>query len=576
MEKNKKRIMAGLAVMAGLSAALACRLFYIQVLCHDDFTETAQLQYEITIDGIDTRGQIFDRNMQPLTGGSSRWYYIIKESKADKKAVELFEKMDAEPAGSSRSGYKVYSTENYNEEMNRELTGEYSCYVFCSGARYEENQPACHLVGYLNDWDKKGVSGLEYMYDEKLAPSEERLVIMADAAGNILPGLEPEIKTSSGTEPADNSLVTTIDLQLQKKCESLLRGSSACVVSDAATGEILAMASSPVFSPDHIPEYLDQQSDCLINKTIQSAYPPGSVFKLVVAAAALENLPGAAARTLPCTGRATTGGVTVSCATAPDGGHGSLDMCQAMAKSCNCYFVQLGEELGEEKILKMAGKLGLGKSVLDGFPEETEGNIPAVTETGSRDISNISIGQGTILVTPMQITRMISIIANEGRYVPFSIVSEEVWMPSDPSEQRQVIREETALMLQSMMKEVMTCGTCSAQEWNFPVWGKSGTAEASLHGRPVKNCWLAGFCESSGMRYVITVFAEDGISGSATALPVFREIAEYLDNSKVYSSPRQSLSFSNARFSILETYDRLIPSISAISRCGSGSLPLSP
>lgn len=539
MGKNHKRIKGGMLLLVVLLGALTLRLFYIQVICHEEFAETAQLQYEINVDGIDTRGQIFDRNLEPVTGRKCSYYYIMKASDVCPESDKLLEKINAEKISIKGQKYKVYKTGTYDGQTNLRLKEKYGCYVFCSQERYDDKQVACHLTGYLNESEKKGVSGLEYMYEEQLAASGSRLVLMADASGNILPGIAPSVKTGDKQAPSDNSLITTIDINLQQKCESLLQGSSACVVSHAASGEILAMASSPGFNPGNIAEYLTGESDCLINKALQSSYAPGSVFKLVVAAAALESPDGAAARTFSCTGQAAVGGVSVSCATAPAGGHGMIDIYEAMAKSCNCYFAQLGEYLGYEKILIMARRLGLGETVLEQFPEETGGNIPSAAETGAWDISNISIGQGTIQTTPLQITRMVSIIANGGYYVPFKIKKETSVISSAITEVSysfsagsQVISPVTASELEEMMQAVMTYGTCSSRDWTVPVWGKSGTAEASLRGRPVKNCWLTGFCDIEGERYVITVFVEDGISGSASALPVFAAVTEYLENSR--------------------------------------------
>ena len=309
------------------------------------------------------------------------------------------------------------------------------------------------------------------------------------------------------------------------------------------------MASVPVFDPNQLSGYLTQDSDCLINKSLQAAYPPGSVFKLVVAAAALENGVCTLSQEYECTGEIEAEGVTVSCSTAPEGGHGKIDMNEAMAKSCNCYFVQLGQTVGYEKILEMACRLGLGEEVLKDFPEENSGYVPDVDETVRQDISNISIGQGRLLATPLQVAQLTGIIAGGGTGSPLRLLAGEGAAPASQvvpagagpaqlgewdSAARQVISPQTASTLQNMMQCVMTQGTGSYVDWTVPVWGKSGTAEATLHGEEVKDCWFTGFCdiataEGEKRRFVITVFVEDGVSGSATALPIFKEIVEYLN-----------------------------------------------
>lgn len=551
MEKNRKRVKTAILIFMVPVIALTCRLFYIQILCHDDFKEAATSQYEMAVEGMDTRGQIYDRNMKPLTGGSYQYYYIIKKERMTPECENLLAILDSSQIAAADSDYLVYRTETYNDDINDKLKNGCSAYVFRSRSRYSASQPACHLVGYLNQSEKRGVSGLEYLFEEKLKADDNTLILMADAAGNILPGVAPSVKNSKSLSETDNSVVTSIELGLQKKCESLLAdvSSGACLVTDAASGEILAMASVPVFDPNQLSGYLTQDSDCLINKSLQAAYPPGSVFKLVVAAAALENGVCTVSQEYECSGEIEAEGVTVSCSTATEGGHGKIDMNEAMAKSCNCYFVQLGQAVGHEKILEMACRLGLGEEVLKDFPEENSGYVPDVDETVRQDISNISIGQGRLLATPLQVAQLTGIIAGGGAGSPLRLLAGEGAAPASQvvpagagpgrlgewdSVARQVISPQTASTLQNLMQSVMTQGTGSSVNWTVPVWGKSGTAEATLHGEEVKDCWFTGFCdiatsEGEKRRFVITVFVEDGVSGSATALPIFKEIVEYLN-----------------------------------------------
>lgn len=574
--ENCRRIKIGLVAVILLLLALVCRLFYIQVLCHEEFADTAAVQYEMAVEGLDTRGQIFDRNMKPLTGSTYKYYYIIKTSALDQECGILLAQTGAEnitAGGGDGSGarnledntqnlpkYQVFQTEHYIENVSSSLRREYGAYVFRTKARYTDDQLACHLIGYLNDSEKRGVSGLELLCEERLEAGSDRLVLLADAAGNILPGTAPAAESADGQVPENNSVIVSVDSDLQRKCEILLSGSSACVVSDGHTGEILALASAPGFNPNDIVSYLDDDSDCLMNKAVQGAYAPGSVFKLVVAAAALEGGVCAATRTFECTGEAAAGGLKVRCATAPPGGHGTINMYEAMAKSCNSYFVQLGEFIGKDGILAMARNLGLGEVVLQAFPDESEGNVPSYYETSDRDISNLSIGQGTLLTTPLQINRLTAIIARGGKDAELTLFPEEKLTSSQmpvyfnmhqnlSGSGKQLISPETASELQTMMRKAAEYGTASGPEWKTPVWAKTGTAEASLRGQPAKNCWLTGFCRvpapeaesgagSAGGRaseagsrcYVITVFVEDGISGSATALPIFEKIVDYLNH----------------------------------------------
>lgn len=554
---NKKRMITAAVIFAVLLILLLCRLFYIQIMCHNDLAEAAVSQYEISLEGMDTRGRIFDRNMKPITGGTYQYYYIIKNKKLTVEGENLLKELHARQLASSDSDYRVYRTETYSEEINEKLKEGCGAYVFASTSRYSDSQPACHLVGYLNESEKRGVYGLERLYEERLKADNRKLVIRADAGGNILKGRGPYIRGFDNSVPEDNSLVTSLELGLQKKCESLLEdvGSGACIVTDSGSGQVLAMASVPAFNPNRIPDYISdvasEDSDCLINKSLQAAYPPGSVFKLVVAAAALENGICTPEKKYECAGEAEVEGICISCSTAPEGGHGKIDMYEAMAKSCNCYFARLGKDIGAEKILEMAEKLGFGQTVLNDFPEENQGFLPDQDSTAAQDISNISIGQGQLLATPLQIARMTGIIANCGTEGSLSLTADyetssaSLTVPvSQPKTEEKtdglqhVISPQTAETLQELMRGVMTEGTGFYRDSTIPVWGKSGTAEAFCRGKEVKDCWFTGFCdvstvqtaaESAGTkRLVVTVFAEDGVSGSATALPIFREITQYM------------------------------------------------
>jgi cell division protein FtsI/penicillin-binding protein 2 len=288
---------------------------------------------------------------------------------------------------------------------------------------------------------------------------------------------------------------------------------------DSDTGEIVSWASSPTFDPGNIEEYLYQNGDCLINKVSQVSYAPGSVFKIVTAAAALEAGICTINQEFECKGRATVYGITLGCATAQEGGHGVINMKDAMAYSCNCYFAKLGELVGVEAILEMAEKLGLGEKTLLNFPEESAGNIPDETEVGLWDTSNISIGQGEILTTPLQIAVMTSIIANGGKIIkPKILLAENTYS-------NQVLSKETASSISEMLGAVMIYGT-GKSSWSTDVYGKTGTAETSTD---EKNCWFTGYYALGEKTYVITIMAEDGVSGTTTCLPVFKKIVKALE-----------------------------------------------
>ena len=215
-------------------------------------------------------------------------------------------------------------------------------------------------------------------------------------------------------------------------------------------------------------------------------------------------------------------GVTLKCTAAGKEGHGKVNMNQAMAYSCNCYFAKLGEMVGSEAIVEMAEKLGFGQKVMIDFPQESRGNIPSKDEVGPWDITNLSIGQGEILTTPLQIVKMTAIVANGGTEVNPKLILDE-----KQEYERQLVSEDTAKKVDSMLEDVMTKGTGKGA-WQVPVCGKTGTAEAIFEGKDVKNCWFTGYFSVGDNTYAVTVMVERGASGTYTAMPVFRSVVDIL------------------------------------------------
>ena len=572
-QRQNGRLELTAAVTTIVFAALACRLFYLQILSHDDLQAAAVSQYQVAVEGLDTRGQIFDRNLEPLTGGTEQYIYFLETDRLDGEAEKLLASVSARcisvipeiAAGSDGDGgtddgadeaedggadsgtqpksrYTVYRSQIFDPTVNRRLKEDYGAYVLCTTARYSDSQTACHLLGYLNESEKKGVSGLEKACEQTLAAESRNLVLWADSGGGLLSGISPKLVGEESLR--EGSVITTLDGGLQRACEDILASrdvSGAVLVSELKTGEILAWASSPAFNPNTVEAYLTASGDCLVDKCIQGVYAPGSVFKVVVAAAALESDIVDPSEVYECCGRETVGGISLGCTMGPAGGHGPVDMKEAMAKSCNCYFAVLGEQLGDERILDMARRLGLGSLVFSQFTEETAGNLPAAEALGEWDISNLSIGQGQLQVTPAQVHRMMAIVCGGGRAAKLTVVkgqdadgdSEDGCSPEEGGDQeadgaKQIVPASVAGILEEMLAEVMEEGTGRSSLRSVPAWGKTGTTETVRGGKAVSDCWFSGCCQVGETRFVITVLVEDGVSGSSSALPIFDAMADYL------------------------------------------------
>lgn len=527
MEKsNTKRILTSMILFSLIMSLLFVRIWYIQIICHDELKTMAESQYNMAIVGIDSRGAVLDRNMKPLTGGTKEYYYVIPKKHINDETESTIDSLEGRLLTANNSEYFVYRTEKFNSLIAKELKEKYGVYIFETESRYSDQQIACHLLGYLNKDEQRGVSGLELMYQDTLAPSQESLRIWADAAGKIIKGYAPDL-TSSKTETflKENSLVTTLDRRIQYVCEKALKESGksgAVVVLDSDTGEIISWASSPTFNPNNVEDYLNEDGDRLLDKVCQGTYAPGSVFKIVTAAAALELQVADIHTEFVCNGEVTVEGVSITCSTCGEDGHGSIDMKTAMAQSCNCYFAQLGRITGYGNIIEMALKMGLGQTCFENYPFEAKGSVPSIETSGPWDTTNLSVGQGELLVTPLQMARMTNIIATGGLLIKPKLILEE-----ESVDYERVLSKKTAEEIDEMLKEVMVSGTGKGQ-WQLPVKGKTGTAEAVSSGENINNCWFSGYFTASKKTYVVTVLIEDGSSGASTAIPVFRSVYNFL------------------------------------------------
>ena len=528
----------GIALLV-VMLALTLRLAYIQILGHEELSAAARAQSLIQLEGSNTRGIIYDRNGNPLVADEKQYIYIVKDGNFTERAEQMLKSIGAEIVSSDNEGYRVYSSKHYDRAVGKNLIKNNNAYIIQAAARYSEDQPAEHFIGYANKGDQAGAAGLELMFDKQLSGLDRRVYAAADVKGNILTGRGLIIVSEAGRDSyVAEGIRTTIDKDLQQEVESVISDVTedcAVVVLEAETGGIAAMACTPGFDPDNVDDIITQNDDVLINKATQGAYPPGSVFKIVTAAAALED--GVELdRTYYCSGYAELDGMRIKCDTGGDSGHGTIGFDDAMAQSCNSYFVQLGADIGSDKIIEMAESMGLGKKVLDGYPQESEGHLMTEAERAGNAIGNLSIGQGETLMTPVQVASMTNILANGGIDKGVHILMGE------QQDEERVMSEDTAAAIRLMMEHAAETGTGAAlglvkEDGKAAAAVKTGTAEYGTSDQMYSHGWITGFAPCEDPEYVITVFVEGGGSGSASAGPVLKAIVDYLQSSGSFSMP---------------------------------------
>lgn len=526
----KKRLLAVTGILGVLLVALIGRLAYIQIIGHDDLSKTANAQQLIALEGANTRGLIYDRNNTPLVGNNREYIFIIREKDFDGEVMNALNAMDAREIKNGDNGYKVFASKEYDKELGERLIRNSKAYIMEAGRRYGQEQKAVHILGYVNPQDASGATGIELMRDEELSLLNKKIFTTADVKGNIIPGRGLVISTAMEQDSyVKSGVVTTLETGLQEAVEDILEDAGkngAIVVLKSDTGEIMASASTPDFDPNKISEYMKSSEDELVNKATQGEYPPGSVFKIIVAAAALEQgiKPE---QTFTCDGHVTINGQKVNCKTGGETGHGTITFRDAFAQSCNSAFIQIGQKIGASAILTVAENMGLGKAVLEGYPEEKAGSLMTLRQSGGAAIANLAIGQGETLMTPLQVAKMTNIIAAGGEDKRIRILLE-----TEEEEVEQAIRPDTAQTIKSMMRETMVTGSGKNLEADVTMAGKTGSAESYLGGRETVHGWMTGFAPAEEPEYTITVFVEAGETGSQSAGPLFAQVVQYLNDSK--------------------------------------------
>lgn len=427
-----------------------------------------------------------------------------------------------------------------------------------------------HVLGYVgpvSDKDKKdnplymvpgfkiGKSGLERYFDYKLQGKGGTIKLEVNAYGRVM----NEIERNSGEE--GQSLTLTLDARLQRAAyEAFGEESGAAVVLNVRTGEILALVSTPSFDPNlftngisykHWNALLKNERTPLVNKAVSGQYSPGSTFKVVVALAALEAGVIDLNTRFNCSGGLDVGNIRFHCWR--HSGHGSLNVVEALKHSCDIFFYETAMKLGIDKIHDMAVKLGMGNVLEVGLDNEKAGIIPTKAWKKARfgtswtqgDAANSGIGQGYVLVTPLQLATMLARVVNGGYAVQPTFIK--------PTEKelfkikRLDISTKNIEIVKRGMFEVVngTGGTAGRARFNINgamMGGKTGTTQVrrismkerssgilrdeQLPWRLRNHALFIGFTPVDNPRYSVAVIVEHGSSGSGVAAPIASKILQ--------------------------------------------------
>jgi peptidoglycan glycosyltransferase len=375
-----------------------------------------------------------------------------------------------------------------------------------------------------------GKDSLEYNKDKEVRTAVMHAV--GDLHGNVATGARAAFKDKlSGWDfvngayrpnypsSTGGSITLTLDAGLCAKAYREMKGRKGTVgIYNYKTGEIICMVSSPSFDPENPPDIeanAGKYEGVYINRLLSSVYTPGSVFKLVTAAAAIDNIDDIDSKVYQCEGKLNMRGVMVTCPRA----HGGVTLEQALADSCNVAFAHITTELGADILQGYADMLGFNSSLaVDGI--STAAGSVNVSDAEGGDLAWAGIGQYTVTANPLNIMALAGAIANDGVRVTPGILAEDgeggiFSFDSGHKEEKRILAVQTAEKLRAMMRNnvIKTYG-----EGNFKgleLCAKSGTAEVGMNARP--HSWFAGFLDRDDFPLAFVVVIENGGSGSRVA-----------------------------------------------------------
>ena len=427
---------------------------------------------------------------------------------------------------------------------------------------------AAHALGYIQELsgeeiknglyqqrrlgDLIGKTGVEKVYEATLVGTDGEALEIVDSMGRSkgeIAKREPE---------KGQNIILTLDYALQKKAEELLEGrEGAVVMMDPQTGEILALASYPTFDPNKFidrftpEEWLDLINSSefpLENRAIRGQYAPGSIFKLVIDLGALELGIVDEETTFTCKGEIEIYNEPFTCWV--EKGHREMNLIQGIRNSCNIYHYQVGKKMGIDEISRYAKMLGFGAKTGIDLPGEKTGLVP--DPQWKREVRkerwqpgetiSVSIGQGPLMVTPLQVALYTSIIANRGRKVTPHLLNSQSLAGKRVFSEKDAVDIELSTfetVIQGMWEVVNKGGTgWAANVKGFDICGKTGSTqlistekdkekkveEEEEEEETKTHSWFTGFAPRDNPKIVVTVIIEYGGMGGATAAPLARKL----------------------------------------------------
>ena len=528
-------------IMAAWMLVLAGRLYHLQIIRYVDLAARGERQQQRTIEVAPKRGTIYDRQLQPLAMSLAveSIFAVPSEIPNPEMTAGLLASALGVEKGDLLGRFQTFKSFCWvkrkvsNEEAVRTRDLNLKGVYFQKEMKrfYPKGDLAAQVMGYVG-LDDNGLGGLEYRFNDDIKGTPGRVLVAADARRQSFASTAREGRPGK-------SVVLTLDQNIQYIAEKALSeaaakwqtGSGTVVVQNPQTGEVLAMASYPNFNPNDLGK---SDPEARINRAVSWVFEPGSTFKLVTVAAALEENLTRPDEVINCQ----YGSITLFGHTIHD--HepfGDLTVRQVMAKSSGVGAIKLGLRLGQDRLYRYIRAFGFGEEAGIDLPGEERGLLRSPSHWSGISIGEISMGQ-EIGATAVQITCAYSAIANGGILYPPRVVREVVQGERQgevvAGSGRRVVSARTAAQMREILAEVVENGTGTlAQPAGYTAAGKTGTAQKiDSSGSYSKTHYIASFVgfapvKNPAVTILVVIDSPVGaIYGREVAAPVFRSIAE--------------------------------------------------
>jgi len=512
LKKNNERIMIVLFVMVVCFLFVFIRVFYIQTVSYKKLSGLSDELWSRKLPITAERGKILDRNGVVLADNETTTSLVVIPNQIKDKeyaAKVISEVLKADYDDILKHVSKKTSIERIHPEGRRlsyEVADKINSYhldgvylIKESQRYYPYKNMLSHVLGYVGI-DNQGLSGIELLYDEYLKGTDGYIKYYSDAKGNHLNLDEYYIDSVSGLDimlTIDYEIQTSIERELNNIVQKFAPDNALAIAMNPNTGEVLGMASRPDYDPNNYKNY--SMETISRNLPIWMTYEPGSTFKIITTAAAVEEgVVNLEKDTFYDPGSVLVSGAKLRCWKA--GGHGAQTFLQVFENSCNPGFVQMGFRLGKEKLFSYIDKFGFGGKTGIDLNGEGKGIIFDLDKVKDLELATTAFGQG-VSVTPIQQVTAVSSIVNGGNlYQPFIVKSvvdnhtNNVITDNKKKLVRKTISKNTSNIMRMALESVVSNGGGKVTYIDgYRVGGKTGTAQKVENGRYLENNYIMSF-----------------------------------------------------------------------------------